>query len=233
MAERTKKTKKTAEPVEQAVPAETEKPKLSDMVKIRNSYLETFDVGGGAYDITFVEHIPAVERTMLLDRVESLYFVNNQYDPAYGDLSVLFILTRLYSDEEFENDIDLFERFLMATDLQERLPAEAIELFGYVQEKVDFLVKQKAVPAEQCEMYAAIKELAGRATSTLNVLSEYLDKVAVELGKEKEVSLSEVVKALDAIGRKDEKKITAAILDYQAEKAARQRHAVKVEPKEK
>lgn len=215
------------------MPAETEKPKLSDMVKIRNSYLETFDVGGGAYDITFVEHIPAVERTMLLDRVESLYFVNNQYDPAYGDLSVLFILTRLYSDEEFENDIDLFERFLMATDLQERLPAEAIELFGYVQEKVDFLVKQKAVPAEQCEMYAAIKELAGRATSTLNVLSEYLDKVAVELGKEKEVSLSEVVKALDAIGRKDEKKITAAILDYQAEKAARQRHAVKVEPKEK
>lgn len=219
--------------MEQVAPTEAEKPKLSDMVKIRDSYSEAFDIAGGVYSITFTEHIPAVERTMLLDRVESLYFVNNQYDPAYGDLSVLFILTRLYSDEEFENDIDLFERFLMATDLQERLPAEAIELFGYVQEKVDFLVKQKAVPAEQCEMYAAIKELAGRATSTLNVLSEYLDKVAVELGKEKEVSLSEVVKALDAIGRKDEKKITAAILDYQAEKAARQRHAVKVEPKEK
>lgn len=213
-------------------PVEAEKPKLSDMVKIRDSYSEAFDIAGGVYNITFTEHIPAVERTMLLDRVESLYFVNDQYDPAYGDLSVLFILTRLYSDEEFENDIDLFERFLMATDLQERLPAEAIELFGYVQEKVDFLVKQKAVPAEQREMYASIKEFADKAVSTLDVISGYLDKVAMELGKEKGVSLSEVVKALDTIGKKDEKKITAAILDYQAEKAVRQRHAAKAESKE-
>lgn len=219
--------------MEQVAPVEAEKPKLSDMVTIRESYSETFDVGGGVYDITFAEHVPAVERTMLLDRVESLYFVNDQYDPAYGDLSVLFILTRLYSNEEFENDIDLFERFLIATDLQERLPDEAIELFGYVQEKVDFLAKQKAVPAEQREMYTSIKELADKATSTLDAISGYLDKVATELGKEKEVSLSEVVKALDTIGKKDEKKITAAILDYQAEKAVRQRHAVKTDLKEK
>lgn len=175
--------------------------------------------GDDTYKISFREHIPAVERTMLMNQVESLYFVNGEYDPAYGDLSVLYILARMYSNETFADDLDAFEVFSNKYHLQEHLPAEAVELFGYVQEKVDFLVKKKAVPDEQAAMYRDIDLAAQKLTSVMDTINAYLEMAAKSFEGEDKASFEEISSLLKVLGRQDEKKIVESIIEYQAEKA--------------
>ena len=165
------------------------------------------------------EHIPAVERTLLMGKIESLYFIGGEYDPAYGDLSVLFILSRMYTDQDFDDDMDRFELFAKETGLQDHLPAEAIELFGYVQEKVDFLVKKRAVSDEAAEMYRSVGEAARGIATTMNAVTACLDMAAKSFEGENKASFDEIASVLKVLGRQDEKKITEAIIEYQAEKA--------------
>lgn len=183
--------------------------------------------GNDAYKMSIREHIPAVERTMLMNRVESLYFVDGEYDPAYGDLSVLYILARMYTTETFDDDLDKFEMFSAKYHLQEHLPAEAVELFGYVQEKVDFLVKKKTVPDEQVAMYRNIDLAAQKLTSVMDAINAYLEMAAKSFEGEEKVSFEEISSLLKVLGRQDEKKIVESIIEYQAEKA-RERKAERV-----
>lgn len=169
------------------------------------------------------EHIPAVERTLLMDKVEGLYFIGGEYDPAYGDLSVLFIISRMYTDQDFGDDIDQFELFAKETGLQDHLPAEAVELFGYVQEKVDFLVKKRAVSDEASEMYRSVGDAARGIASTMSAITAYLDMAAKSFDGENKVSFDEIASLLKILGRQDEKKITDAIIEYQTEKAKARR----------
>lgn len=99
------------------------------------------------------------------------------------------------------------------------LPAEAVELFGYVQEKVDFLVKKKAVPDEQVTMYRNIDLAAQKLTPVMDAINAYLEMAAKSFEGEDKVSFEEISSLLKVLGRQDEKKIVESIIEYQAEKA--------------
>ena len=185
--------------------------------------------GETEYKIMVRDHIPALERTLLMGKVESLYFIGDDY-PAYGDLSTLFILARMYTDQTFDDDIDVFEKFATETCLQEHLPSEAIELFGYVQENVDFLVKKKAVPDEEIEMYKSITAATRGITAAMTSITEYLNQAERAFEGEDKASFNEIASLLRTLGKHDEKKIVDAIIDYQAEKAKRNREAADGQP---
>lgn len=208
-----------AEEVTQETPVQVE--------KLREVILRA---GETEYKIMVRDHIPALERTLLMGKVESLYFIGDDYDPAYGDLSTLFILARMYTDQTFDDDIDVFEKFATETCLQEHLPTEAIELFGYVQEKVDFLVKKKAVPDEEIEMYKSITAATRGITAAMTSITEYLNQAERAFGGEDKASFNEIASLLRTLGKHDEKKIVDAIIDYQAEKAKRNREAAVGQP---
>lgn len=208
-----------AEEVTQETPVQAE--------KLREVVLYT---GESEYKIMVRDHIPALERTLLMGKVESLYFIGDDYDPAYGDLSTLFILARMYTDQTFDDDIDVFEKFATETCLQEHLPSEAIELFGYVQEKVDFLVKKKAIPDEEIEMYKSITAATRGITAVMTSITEYLNQAEKAFEGEDKASFNEIASLLRTLGKHDEKKIVDAIIDYQAEKAKRNREAAVRQP---
>ena len=208
-----------AEEVTQETPVQVE--------KLREVILRA---GETEYKIMVRDHIPALERTLLMGKVENLYFIGGDYDPAYGDLSTLFILARMYTDQTFDDDIDVFEKFATETCLQEHLPAEAIELFGYVQEKVDFLVKKKAVPDEEIEMYKSITAATRGITAAMTSIAEYLNQAERAFEGEDKASFNEIASLLRTLGKHDEKKIVDAIIDYQAEKAKRNREAADGQP---
>lgn len=202
---------------------------LSDLLSSDEVYEAVFTLKGEEYQVKIRRHIPALQRTVLLDRVESLYFVNGDYDPAYGDLSVRYIIARMYTDESFDDDIDVYERFANETDFEQHLPEEASELVGSVTDKVAYLVGKHGVPDEQKKMYEAIGSMCATATEALNSVMAYLDGAEKALSQETGVSLGEVIKTLQNLSKQDEKKITAAILDYQAEKAKKRVVAKRME----
>lgn len=199
---------------------------MANLIKPAEDYKRVYDLGNGTVEITFRAHIPAPERTMLLERVEELYFPNGNYDPAYGDLAVSFILACMYTDATFDGDIDVFEQVNNRAHIVAELPKEAHELMGSVHEKVVFLERKNSAPAEQKKMYVAISELCGKGAAVMSGVLAYLNNAEKALSKESDVSLSEMLKVMQNLSRQDEKKITAAILDYQAEKA-KKRVAVK------
>lgn len=193
--------------------------KLSELMSEPKTYEEKYLIGEEHYTVTFTSHIPAVQRTLLLNRVEALYFVNGEYDIAYGDASARFIIARMYTTEDFEDDLDVFERFAGMTSFELDLPDEAMELLSAVRAKADFITKKRAFPDTQQKMYEDMTKLCGSISKVMQTAVAYLDMAEKQMEKDSDVSMNDMVKALQELGKKDERKITAAILDYQAEKA--------------
>lgn len=221
-----KNSKKVSQPVEQTKNEVSVKKSLNDLLLADEMREQVFTLGGEEYQVKIRNHLPAIERALLLDRVEDLYFVNGEYDPEYGALSVRYIIARMYTEESFGDDIDVFERFANETKFELYLPEEAVELIASVADKVAYLVEKHSIPDEQRKMYEAFGLLCTKAEETLSGVMAYLEGAERVLNQDSEVSLGEVVKTLQSLSKQDEKKITAAILDYQAEKAKR-RTAVK------
>lgn len=201
-------------------PKETlDRKKLSELMSEPKAYEEKYLIGEEHYTVTFISHIPAVQRALLLNRVEALYFVDDEYDVAYGDASARFIIARMYTTEDFEDDLDVFERFAGMTSFELDLPDEAMGLLSAVRAKADFIAKKRAFPDAQQKMYEDMTKLCGSISKVMQTAVAYLDMAEKQMEKDSDVSMNDMVKALQELGKKDERKITAAILDYQAEKA--------------
>ena len=79
-------------------------------------------------------------------------------------------------------------------------------------------------PIEETEMHEKITKLASSVNNVLDAIEQAIDAFA-KSDDVKDVKLADLVNAVNNVGVRDDKKIAEAVLDFQREKAKRERKA--------
>ena len=168
------------------------------------------------------KHISPAIRSAILSNINRLYFGDDGYDPAFGDLALRMVIAQQYTGETFNDDVEVYELADREMAIWNHLPMEAKEFYGFAYDKIEYEEKRKVREAEALKaVYDRITEVGEAFTSLAGTISSFLDTAQKSID-ESDVSMNDLVELFKAANKKDEKKIAQAVLDYRAEKAKRE-----------
>lgn len=188
-------------------------------------------IGEHKFSVEVKQHVDRATRSAVIAKTEEMYFPLGEYDPNHGDAVLSFILFQLYTGMTFDNNTDAFETF-KSTAAYEKIyahfPGEYDDLERNVMHKAKILCKKYYMPAVEEKMFTACGDLVFALTEAVGKLDLVLGATAADIGENGAVNIKDMFDALQMMGKKDERKIAKAVLEFQE---AKKKQAVEEAPK--
>lgn len=196
---------------------------MNQLAELAKEYKEEVEYvaawGDKEYTFHIKQHISPAIRSAILSNVNQLYFGDDGYDPAFGDLALRMVIAQQYTGETFNDDVEVYEIVHKETAIWNHLPMEAKELYGSAHDKLEYEKKRRAKEVDALkDAYERIADVGASISRVASSFSDFLDAAQKSVGGS-DVSMNELVELFKNVNKKDEQKIAQAVLDYRAEKA--------------
>lgn len=179
----------------------------------------TVEIGDKEFVITVKNHVSLDVRSIILSNVEDMFFDDGYFNEALGITLAKSFIFKAYSDADFGEDIDAFEKFDADYPVIDMFPKEAKDLYEQILFEADRLTAKYYIPAEEKKVFDKIAAVMDVLNAAVASFDGYLDKAKDSI-KDDDVNINDLIDAVKSVSKMDSDKIMRAVMAMRAKREA-------------